>query len=144
MRWSGCDAERGSSTATLSAERRGGRRQETSGIGARASQCWVVGDLESAWTLLERSGVLVLPIRPRCTSHSVISPVGAERTLADFGDTPQQSSSSATEVAPGQVSSSVVTEAQQQLMEDDAQPIRPHEEIENGEGHQAMRLLGTL
>ena len=52
----------------------------------------------------------------------------AERTLADFSDTSQQSSSSAKEVAPGQGSSSAAAftlEEQQRPMEDDSEPIRP-------------------
>ena len=51
----------------------------------------------------------------------------AERTLADFGDAPQQNSSSATEMAPGQASNLAAAsthEEQLRPMEDEAEPIR--------------------
>ena len=43
---------------------------------------------------LERAGVPLLPVRPREQMDSVVSPILAEPTLADFGDVPTSSGSS--------------------------------------------------
>ena len=69
---------------------------------------------------LERAGVPLLPVRPREQMDSVVSPILAEPTLADFGDVPTSSGSSSCSGSGGAAASA----ANPRPVDGEGEPVR--------------------